>query len=51
MIFVSLGFNGHFERPNLAEFRDTAPLKNGHFLCCSPKKQKTQKTSSQDTSS
>ena len=24
--YVSLGFNGHFVIPNLAEFRDTAPL-------------------------
>ena len=25
--YVSLGFNGHFVIPNLAEFRDQAPLK------------------------
>ena len=25
--YLSLGFNGHFVIPNLAEFRDTAPLR------------------------
>ena len=30
--YVSLVFNGHFQIPNLAEFRDTlAPLKPGKY--------------------
>ena len=29
--YVSLGFNGHFVMPNLAEFHDTAPLSRDFF--------------------